>query len=189
MIFNKNVLKYLIVILLFFFSSCVKNTPKLFVFANHKQSYNVVVIPLENDTKNSTISRIVYRVLSAELISSHYFNVTEEGAIRKFFINNIIYPGDFPALNQLRKLKELTNADIVIGGNVLEADKKNGDVKIAMILWARDISKGKLLWTTYYVKRGEDYRKFFHFGKVYTLTELASKMIHDIVNLWEKGNK
>lgn len=109
--------------------------------------------------------------------------------MRNFLFKGGVLPGDFPDYSKLQKLREESGADIIVGGSVLKADDKSGTVRMALILWARNIADGKLLWTTYYVKSGEDYRKFFHFGKIFSLNELATKMLSDIVIEWEKNLK
>ncbi len=166
--------------------SCATNKPKDFVFIKRDKSMSAVVFPFKNSTKNITISRKIYRIFITRLIKSPIFNPVEEGEIRNFMIKNNIFPGDIPTYQQLHLLKSITNANIIIGGNILQADEKFGDVKIALILWAREIDTGKLLWTTFYTKKGDDYRKIFHFGKVFTFGELSIKMIDDIVKKWEQ---
>ncbi len=168
------------------FMACASKSPKVFMFQNIKNKEKVVLLPLKNNSKNIAAGRIIYRILLSDLIKSERFEPIEEGEVRNFMQKNMLYPGDIPNYNQLSILKSITKADILIGGDVLDAGNINGDVKITLILWARDINNGKLLWTTYYVKRGDDYRKIFHFGKVYSIGELSLKMIDDIVKSWER---
>ncbi len=178
--------KKLNLLLIFLFSACASTSPKVFMLEKINSKKRVVILPFKNSTKNQTIRKILYRVLLIRLIESKKFTPIEEGIVRDFLIKNRLYPGDFPSLNQLEILKNLTHAEIIIGGQILEAGYISGDVKITLILWGRDANTGKLLWTTYYVKKGEDYRKIFHFGKVFSLGELAIKMIDDIVKSWEQ---
>ena len=185
-----NFKKYIFLLaILVFFGSCSYKKPKLYFLTEKKKKYSAVIIFLKNETKNKVIQRIIYRILTSRLINSPIFSVVEEGEVRNFFIREEIYPGSIPSYLKLKKLKEKTDADIIIGGNILNADDRSGDVKITLTLWARDIKSGKLLWTTYYVKTGEDYRKIFHFGRVFSLSELADKMLNDIVSSWENNLK
>ncbi len=178
----------LLFLIFFILTSCASKKPKNFIFEHIKKEEKVVVLPLKNNTKSIIIGRIIYRILMVKLVESKIFKPVAEGVIREFMIKNMLYPGDIPNLNQLAILKKITGAKIVIGGNVVDAGIINDDVKITLILWARNINNGKLMWTTYYVKRGEDYRKIFHFGKLFSLGELANRMVEDIVISWiEKG--
>ncbi len=177
--------KIIISLLSIFIISCATNKPKHFIFVNIKKKYKVIVLPFKNNTKNITISRKIYRIFITRLINSLNFQPVEEGKIRNFMFKNNIFPGQMPDYQQLQLLKSITGADIIINGSILSADEKSGDVRISLILWVRDMRTGKLLWTTFYNKNGDDYRKIFHFGKVYSFGELSIKMIDDIVKEWE----
>ena len=181
--FKKTVLPFFLLIIL---TSCVLRKPKIFMFEHIKNEKKVVVLPLKNNTKSFVIGRIIYRILVVKLIQCKFFMPVPEGIVRNFMVKNMLYPGDIPNLNQLSVLKKITKADMVISGNVIDAGIYQDDIKITLILWVRNINNGKLVWTTYYVKRGDDYRKIFHFGKLFSLGELANKMVEDIVETWEK---
>ena len=174
--------------ILIFTVSCAGNKPDVFMISKKKGILKAVVLPLKNNTKNIRGGRIIYRELLATLINDKRFNPVEEGEIRNFMIRNRLFIGDIPNFNQLQQLKKLTKADIVISGNILTIDTHEGDIKISLILWARDINTGKLLWTTYYIKKGEEYRKIMHFGKISTIGGLASRMMDEIVKSWEIQN-
>ncbi len=175
----------LLFLIFLIFGSCAPKKPKVFMFFNKKGQLNVAVIPLKNNSQDIAAGRKIYRILLSRLIRDPKFSPVEEGEIRNFMIRQNIYPGEFFNMRQLRELKKLMNVQIIIGGTVLQADLKQGDVKITLILWATDTQTGKLLWTTYYVKRGSDYTKIMHFGRIYTISELAEKMIDEIVSSWD----
>ncbi len=186
MIFKKI---FIVGVLVLTCSCASKRVPVNYVLNLQHKIFKVAILPFKNYTKNTTISRVIYRELLNKLVQSKYFTVIEEGEIRNFYIKNKIYPGEYPSYSAFVSLKRKTGVNVVVSGEVLKADSRRGSLNIALLLWVRDITTGKLLWTTYYNKSAEEYGKILGFGKIYSLAELAERMIDDILIVWEKKLK
>ena len=141
----------------------------------------IAIIPLKNETKNYEISKILYKVLLTEMVSETGADVVEEGEVRSFFIYEHIFPGEFLNVDMLRVFRERTGAQAVMGGRIMEAMENRGKVVLAFYLWIRDTYTGKVLWSVYHKRSGEDYLKWLHFGKVSVLSELADKMVQEVL--------
>ena len=148
----------------------------------------VAIIPFGNQTKDPTISRILYRILLSQLVQTKTFQVIPEGEVRQFMLVNRIFPGQPLSPEKLRLLSQKSGADAVIGGEVLQVVNKRGDVQLAFNIWVRDAHTGKLLWWTHHRRTGKEYQKILHFGRIYTITGLANRMIVEVLKEWrEKG--
>ncbi len=146
----------------------------------------VAILPFINQTKHPTVARLVYRVLIAQMVETQSFDVVEEGAVRHFLVMERCPLGQEPPARVVRLLGEKTGAQAVISGEILKAKEEGNDVSLAFNIWVRDAKTGRLLWSTYHSREGEEYRKALHFGRIWTLTGLAQKMVSEIVDSWKK---
>ncbi|WP_456431522.1 hypothetical protein [Thermosulfuriphilus sp.] len=146
----------------------------------------IAILPFINQTEHPTVARLVYRVLLAQLVGTRSFEVVEEGAVRHFLVIERAPVGQEPPARVVRLLGNKIGAQAVISGEILEAKEEGGNVSLAFNLWVRETKTGRLLWSTYHSRRGEDYRKALHFGRICTITGLAQKMISEIVAEWQK---
>ena len=148
----------------------------------------ISVLPIGNQTKYTAAGLMFYRVLLAEMAKSADFHVIEEGMIRRVLLRGKVYPGQSLAPEIRGMIFKATHADALVSGEVVSAEEEKDRVHLAFNLRVRDARTGHLLWTTYYARSGDDYRKALHFGEIDTLTGLARQMVHDVLKSWhEKG--
>ncbi len=149
----------------------------------------VAIIPFGNQTKDPTISRILYRILLAQLVKSKIFEVIPEGEVRQFMLVNRVLPGQPLSPDKIKLLAQKSGADAIIEGEVLQVvNDKKGDVQLAFNLWVRDAHTGRLLWWTHHRRTGKEYQKILHFGRICTITGLANRMITEVLKEWrDKG--
>ena len=148
----------------------------------------VAVLPFRNQTKTAAAGLMLYRIVMAEMTRSGNFTVIEEGMIRRVLLRGKIFPGR-PITPEVRDMINKTaHPDALLSGEVVEAVETVEEVLLAFRMRMRDARTGRLLWTTYYARRGEDYRTVMHFGEIGSLTGLARRMILDVLGQWrEKG--
>lgn len=152
------------------------------------QVCTIAVLPIGNQTKYTAAGLMFYRVLLAEMAKSADFHVIEEGMIRRVLLRGKVYPGQSLAPEIRGMIFKATHADALVSGEVVSAEEEKDRVHLAFNLRVRDARTGHLLWTTYYARSGDDYRKALHFGEIDTLTGLARQMVHDVLKSWhEKG--
>jgi len=158
------------------------NTPK-------ERVCRVALIPFKNETSNPVISRVFYRILLSKLVTEAKLDVVEEGAVRSFMMYEYILPGSSFNLDMLRLLRRRTGVQAVIGGRILEATEGK-NVKLSFFMWVRDTKTGRVLWSVYHSRTGEDYQKILHFGKISILSRLADRMLDEVIRrLKQKGFK
>jgi len=144
----------------------------------------VAVLPFENQTETTAAGLMLYRIFLSALANSSEFTAVEEGTIRRILLRGKVYPGQ-PISPEIRDMIiRATRVDALISGEVVEAVEEKDRVHLAFSLRVREGATGRTLWSTYYAKSGEDYRKVMHFGEIDTLTGLASRMVTEILKSW-----
>ncbi len=172
---------------IFIICACSSSLPRVDVVRSGlKHPCRVIILPFVNQTDNPSIGRFLYRILFSELIESNMFQVVPEGTVRRFMTMERCLIGQ-PLSPELTKLlAKRTGAEAIISGEVIQVVDRGEDIQLAFNIWVRDIQTGKLLWNTYHRRSGEDYRKALHFGRIYTLTGLAKRMVDEVIKSWQK---
>ena len=148
----------------------------------------IAVLPFQNQTKYPAAGLMLYRIFMAELANYTDFHAVEEGEIRRILLRGKVYPGQTISPDIREMIVKATGVDALLSGEVQEAAEERGWVHLAFSLRVREAKTGRLLWTTYYARNGEDYRKVMHFGTIDTLSGLAKRMLDDVLENWhEKG--
>jgi len=154
----------------------------------------IAVLPLINTTKYQQGGTIVSRILSGELNRRGGFTLAQEGDVRRLLRQMQIAPKESPNPEQRRVLAERLGVEAIVVGEIITMHEEvgspetNPQLALNLQLWAVD-SKRPLI-TTYYSRRGADYRTVMHFGLINTMTSLAVKMADEIIEIWQaKGVK
>ncbi len=152
----------------------------------------VAVLPFMDRGAYPRGAELFYKVFSAELVSAAAFKVVREGDVLDLYRQLTIFPTREPSLEQLKIIGSRLGVQLFIGGEILKmVERRSGrDVvtELTVVLHIYDGKTGRLLWETYYKRRGKDYRTVLHFGRINTITGLAQRMSQAIINLWlEQG--
>ena len=152
----------------------------------------VAVLPFMDKGGYPRGAELFYKVFSTELVSAAAFQVVQEGDVLDLYRQLTIFPSREPSLEQLRIIGSRLGVQLFIGGNILRMVERRSGLDVAteltVVLHIYDGRTGRLLWETYYKRRGKDYRTIMHFGRINTITGLARRMSKDIINLWlEQG--
>ena len=153
------------------------------------QSYcRIALLPFVNETSYLEGDTIIYKIFESELINSDNFIVSQEGDVHKVYRQLAIYPGKNPNHEQLRIIGDRLDADLLVEGKIVEMSQgpniRAGFPVLGINLRVYDARKGTTIWTTYYKRQGNQYRKVMHFGLVNTINALAQRMSNDIINAW-----
>ncbi|MDH4321179.1 MAG: hypothetical protein OEV73_06735 [Desulfobulbaceae bacterium] len=173
-------------------SGCSSRFPELQRLAPlpDKPPCQVAVLPFVNESNYAQADLIVYKIFMAELLKSTHFQVAQEGDIRKVYRQLLIYPQQAPGLDQIKIIADRINAQIFITGRIHEAQEKSSgqapNPQLTLSLQIVDAASGRTLWNTYHTREGLQYQKVMHFGLVTTISGLARRMSHEIINLWFK---
>ncbi len=175
-------------------AGCGRQEPTLYRFADlpARGTCRIALLPLVDKGDYPRGAAILSKVLLSELVSSGHFQVVQEGDILDLYRQLLIYPDRQPNQEQLRIIGGRLGIGLFIGGDILEMRQVKGaiapETSLTMILRVYDGASGRLLWTTYHRRRGSSYQEVLHFGRVNTITGLARRMAHEVVELWlEKG--
>jgi hypothetical protein len=99
-----------------------------------------------------------------------------------------LFPKDRPTQEQLQVIAERLGAELLVVGDILDMVEEDagGEVntELTMVLGLRAGASGKLHWSTYHRRRGEEYRNVLHYGRVNTMSGLARRMADEIISYW-----
>lgn len=179
-----------IVIVFIFLAGCAREVPRLYEFADLPENgaCKIAVLPLVDKGSYPRGASIVYKVLVAELVASGHFQVVLEGDILELYKQLMIYPNVQPDQEQLKILGGRLGATLFIGGDILKMQERENrnivETDLTFILRMYDAADGRMLWETYHRRRGDDYQKLLHFGRINTITGLARQMTREVIRLW-----
>ncbi len=174
--------------------ACSSATPRLDKMAPLPGNFTcrVAVLPFQDHGNYPRGAELFYKVFSAELVSAAAFQVVQEGDVLDLYRQLTIFPTREPTLEQLRIIGSRLGVQLFIGGDIMRMVERRSGLDVAteltVVLRIYDGRTGRLLWETYYKRRGKDYRIVMNFGRINTITGLARRMSKEIINLWlEQG--
>jgi len=187
-------LKIIIFCLLLFAAGCASDVPKLHEIFPLPEgaSCQVAVLPFMNRGHYPNGADLFYKVFSAQLVTSAKFQLINEGDLVKIYRQLMIFPTDMPSDEQMKIIANRLGVKMFISGDILRMNERRSGrqvyTELTLVIRFYDGESGKLLWETYHKRRGQDYIKVLHFGRINTLTGLARQMSDEIITLWfEKG--
>ncbi len=179
---------------LFLLVACSSAAPRLDKMAPLPGNFTcrVAVLPFMGTGGYPRGAELFNKVFSTELVSAAAFQVVQEGDVLDLYRQLTIFPTQEPTLEQLKIIGSRLGVQLFIGGDILRmVERRSGRqvvTELTVVLRLYDGRTGKLLWETYYKRRGKDYRAVMHFGRINTITGLARRMSKEIINLWlEQG--
>ena len=152
----------------------------------------IAVLPFVNETDYRDGSLIFYRVFVAELSSFGNFELSPEGDVRNTYRKVSLASGlDAPDFNQLRIIGNYLNVRLLVFGYITKMKEVKASADgfmphLAVNIKIFDVQKGQTIWSTYYDRMGEEYRRVMHFGIVNNITRLSRRTSEEILTLWGK---
>ena len=175
---------------------CAGKFPQLEIIAPLPETprWRVAGLPFTSQVDLPRGKDIVFKAFSAELAAVDGIDVVAEGDVLQLYKQFRLFPKDQPNEEQLRIFAQRLGAEIVLTGEILhmiEVDSGGEvDTELTLILKLFAGDSGKLLWSTYHRRQGEEYRNVLHYGRVNSLSGLARRMAPEIYDVWiENGMK
>lgn len=166
--------------------------------APHLQIYNagepiqacrIGILPFLNKTDYDQGDKILYRIVLSQLVQQQTRDIALEGDVTDLYREMHIRPWTHPSPGQMQIIASRLNADILIGGEVLQMQEaREGNYinpHIELQLNVYNGNTGTLQWSTYHKKQGTDYRKVMHFGLNNSVSQLGDNIIKEILLLWK----
>lgn len=157
-------------------------------FPGGEKACSVALLPFFNDSSYEQGGLIMQRVFAAELSRLTGTDISSDADVQTVFLEQHIFPKQAPNIEQIRILGSRLGVQRIVSGRVLEMEEKAGEQyvnpKLTLTLQVYDADTGKMLWTTYHQRAGDDYRKIMHFGLVNTVTQLSRIMSDEIIQEW-----
>lgn len=146
----------------------------------------VAVLPFNNLTDRKEAGKIISNIFIQKLFNSGIYYVEEMGNVRQFFIRQRIRKKGELDLDVINMLGKQLGLDAVFLGVVekyyQESDSGDAGVpEIAISARMLNVKNGRILWKCYHHKRGDDYIFILNLGKVRTISNLAEKVIEEMI--------
>ena len=142
----------------------------------------VAVLPFSNVSGKKSASLVVERAYVTELFKSGLFLVEEPGNVRRFLIGEQVKISGEMGVERLLILGKRLRVDAVIVGTVEEFyDGRRRTPTVSISARMIESGTGRLLWTSQHKKRGDDYIIVFEIGKIRSTTELAERVVKEMV--------
>lgn len=177
-------------------TGCAEKYPRLEVIAPLPDgpSCRVAILPFAYQGDFPRGENILYKAVVAEMAAVPGFDVVAEGDVLQLYNQFRLFPKDQPNEEQLLLLAQRLGAETLVLGNILRMVEMDsgGEVstELTLVLNLHAGDSGKLLWSTYHKRRGEDYRNVLHYGRVNSMSGLARRMTNEIITIWiENGMK
>lgn len=148
------------------------------------------ILPLDIETANMKAGRILMELLARRLRSSGRFTVIEPEEIRDTRVKEEVFSLVQPSMPQLRKIGERLNTRYLLRGSVYGYKESGTAPELELFLSMVDVETGKVAWTSYLVRNGEDYQTLLQFGLINNMVSLADQMLKEMVDdLVQGGGK
>ncbi|MHB8810048.1 MAG: hypothetical protein ACYC9M_08550 [Desulfobulbaceae bacterium] len=186
----------LFIAVLIVLTGCAEKYPRLEVIAPlpDTSGCRVLILPFAYQGDFPRGENILYKAFIAEMAAVPGLDVVAEGDVLQMYKQFRLFPKDQPNEEQLRLLAQRLGAETLVLGDILHMTEVDagGEVstELTLVLNLHAGDSGKLLWSTYHKRQGEDYRNVLHYGRVNTMSGLARRMANEIITVWlENGMK
>lgn len=189
-----NMRKLILLMVLALQSACANEYPRLDIvkpLPSELAGCRVILLPFSSDGSTPRGEDMFYKAFASELKNVAGFDIVAEGDIQKFYQRNKIYRNSTLNQEQLQAIGNDFNVQLVVLGEILVMDEVSGRVvntEITLFVKLYDVASGLFLWDTYHKRKGAEYGKILHFGRINTITGLARRMANEIITKWtEEG--
>lgn len=177
-------------------TGCAGKYPRLEVIAPLPESprCRLAILPFTYQGDYPRGENILYKAFIAEMAAVPGIEVVAEGDVLQMYKQFRLFPKDQLNEEQMRILAQRLGAETLVLGDILRmnevdsVDEVSTELTLVLNLYAGE--SGKLLWSTYHKRRGDEYRNVLHYGRVNSMSGLARRMASEIITLWiENGMK
>ncbi|MDY0211684.1 MAG: hypothetical protein RBR06_01610 [Desulfuromonadaceae bacterium] len=190
------VIRIVVLLLLCSVGGCTRGGEYVYTAAPQMQIRlcHVALLPLLNETENSTAATLSYRTMTTELMAVPQVRICNPAEVKNALRRHQIFPSEIYSApsSVFRAMAEELQVEGYIRGKVITFTQEYADstTKVPHITLQLELLKadGSLISQMFYTRRGDDYRSLMHYGVVYSYTELAARMTREIIAKWvEQG--
>ncbi len=175
-----------LILFLLIFLSCA-HAPRVYLRPETELSgfKSIAVLPFDNFSEEEGAGEKVTEIFTLELMRSGKFSVIEPGQVKKAIMEKRIRTTRDIDLGAVKSLGEELNSDLILVGTVLDFQMQKFDNKeipvITVISRLVQANTGTTVWAAYQSRRGNDKETFFGWGRVTSLSQLASGVASDML--------
>ncbi|MBI5071138.1 MAG: hypothetical protein HZB56_23220 [Deltaproteobacteria bacterium] len=146
-----------------------------------QKRYSVAVVPFLNRTRRRGAGELAALAFVRQLRASRTFTPVEPGQVRRVLLQQRIVLEGGVSLEAARLLLGVLDADLVLGGEVLEYED-SGPPRVNLTATVLDRGSGEVVWQSLSHNRGDDWVFFFDVGRVSTALALGCSMVGNVVD-------
>jgi hypothetical protein len=143
--------------------------------------YSVAVVPFLNRTRRRGAGELAALAFLRQLRGTRTFDPIEPGVVRKVMLEQRIVMEGGISLETVRILLGVLEADLILGGEVLEYED-SAPPRVNVAATVLDRGSGEVVFQSLSHARGDDWVFFFGAGQVSTAHRLACRMIGSVVD-------
>lgn len=147
----------------------------------------VAIVPFSNLTQERDADKKVTYSLITHFLKSTYFDVVPMGETQKALREAKVREGEDLALEQIKKIGELTEADVLFMG-VVDEYKIDSSTLMGEKVFVPEVSicvrlvsarSGGIIWSSNHHRRGDDQVSMFGVGRIDSISSLTDVIIKD----------
>jgi TolB-like protein len=164
-------------------------------YFRHKPLYpercvRIAIIPFANLTAQREAGKKVTYALITHLLNSDYLDVIEMGEVYKAIKDAKVRKGEDLSVDNIKKIGQLTNADVLLMG-VVEEYKIDSSTMMGEKVFVPEVSisirlvstrDGSITWAANHHRRGDDKVAIFGMGRVDSISKLTDIIVKDATN-------
>lgn len=150
----------------------------------------VALLPLLNESKDTTAVELCSRTMHTELIAAPQVQISNPTDMKNILRRREIYPSTIHAAppEVLKEIATELGVDGYLRVKILAYERRNvgrsGDVPHISLQLELLQADGSLVSQLFYARSGDEYRSLMHYGVIRTYTGLLSQMMKEIVQHW-----
>ena len=157
------------------------------------RTHRVLLLPLENRTRDRVAPRLVGELLAQRLAASDLFDVVEPSDFRSAMVSAGLTGLKSGDPEQLKKLGSALGTTLVLTGTIYkyrDTSSRNGLItpELELQLTLTDVAGGEIVWTSSLARKGTDYSGLLQLGAISNMTSLADQVAAEMVHAAEKAH-
>jgi hypothetical protein len=152
----------------------------------------VALLPLLNESEDSTATALCYRTMLTELIAAPEVQISNPTDMQNILRRREIFPSSIYAAppHVLQDIAAELDVDGYLRVKILAYEQRNvgrsGEVPHIALQLELLQTDGSLVSQLFHARSGDEYRSLMHYGVIRTYTGLLARMMKEIIQQWDQ---
>lgn len=177
----------------YFLSGCAPHLDSVYTVPKPQMRLcRVALLPLLNETEETSAMALCYRTMLTELIAAPGVQISNPTDMKNILRRREIFPSSIYAASAhvLEDIADELDVDGYLRVKILAYEQRNvgRSGKVPHIALQLELlqSDGSLVSQLFHARSGDEYRSLMHYGVIRTYTGLLSRMMEEIIQQWKE---